>query len=139
MYICKKKEVIMDIKPRKASTLKGHPKWGGRAKGTPNKISVNLKTILADKLESFVNNIDKELEQIKQPDKKVAAIAQLLPFIMPRYSSTAISADTERDINAEDFIKDLDKKYKKIDVKIDMKKLTIVGSDELSSENSDKH
>ena len=87
----------------------------------------------------FVNNIDKELEQIKQPDKKVAAIAQLLPFIMPRYSSTAISADTERDINAEDFIKDLDKKYKKTDVKIDIKKLTIVGSDELSSENSDKH
>ena len=129
----------MDIKPRKTSTLKGHPKWGGRAKGTPNKISVNLKAILADKLESFVNNIDKELEQIKQPDKKVAAIAQLLPFIMPRYSSTAISADTERDINAEDFIKDLDKKYKKTDVKIDIKKLTIVGSDELSSENSDKH
>ena len=121
---------------------KGHQKKGGRKPGTPNRygnIRERLKDILMPYLEFDPEN-DKEkdgkakcfatdLMAIDDPKDRIDAVSKILPFVVPKYSSTTISADADRPVDDEQLLLDLDEKYTKKELSINIKSLTIVNND----------
>lgn len=121
----------------KGQFVKGTPKVqnSGRKQGTPNKygnIRDRLKNIimpyLNDDPEAGGNTLAIDLQRIDNPNDRVHAVAAILPFIVPKYSSTTISADTERPLAEEERLLELDLKYKK-QTEISIKSLTFVDND----------
>lgn len=121
----------------KGQFVKGTPKVqnSGRKQGTPNKygnIRDRLKNIilpyLNDDPDAEANTLAIDLQKIASPNDRVHAVAAILPFIVPKYSSTSISADTERPIAEEDRLLELDAAFKK-QTEISIKSLTIVDND----------
>jgi hypothetical protein len=52
---------------------------GGRAKGTPNKLSSDVKKLLLDAIEKhFVSDLNK-----LTPDKRIDVLIKILPYILP--------------------------------------------------------
>ncbi|GJG35256.1 hypothetical protein [Prevotella lacticifex] len=64
-----------------------------------------------------------------EPGSRVEAVAKYLPFLVPKYSSTTITADANRPIAEEDRLNELDKEYTKKETEITIKSLTIVDND----------
>lgn len=141
----KKTAETSDKPKKKASTtrnakgqfVKGaaKPANSGRKPGTKNKygnIRDRLKSIiipyLNDDPDAPVKTLAKDLMRL-DPDQRVDAIAKYLPFLVPKYSSTTITADANRPVAEEDRLLDLDKEYKKKETEITIKTLTVVDND----------
>jgi hypothetical protein len=73
---------------------KGHKLAPGRAKGSKNKLSTEVRAALATALEGELENIQELLNQL-EPKERIDAIAKLLPFILPRLAAQTISVDAE--------------------------------------------
>lgn len=59
-------------------------KTGGRKKGTPNKVTKELRAIVKSVLDSEFQHLPKRLENL--PDKeRVDALIKLLPYVLPKY------------------------------------------------------
>ena len=112
------------------STLfqKGRAKTGGRKKGTKNKVTKSIRKILEDQLLPRLETIGDTIDKIKDPGDKAAAVAHFLPFLVPRYSNTTINADIHRDISTEQYIKEMNGKYDKSDIKVDTQTLNIINN-----------
>ena len=111
------------------------PANSGRKPGTPNKygnIRDRLKSIILPYLNTDPDapekTLGKDLMRLDS-DQRVDAIAKYLPFLVPRYSSTTITADANRPVAEEDRLLDLDKEYKKKETEITIKTLTVVDND----------
>lgn len=107
----------------------------GRKQGTPNRygnIRDRLKNIilpyLNDDPQAGGNTLALDLQAIDDPNERVHAVAAILPFIVPKYSSTTISADAERPIAEEERLLQLDKQYRK-QTEVSVRTLTIVDND----------
>lgn len=141
----KKTTETSDKPKKKASTtrnakgqfVKGaaKPVNSGRKPGTPNKygnIRDRLKSIILPYLntdpDAPVKTLGNDLMRL-DPDQRVDAIAKYLPFLVPKYSSTTITADANRPVAEEDRLLDLDKEYKKKETEITIKTLTVVDND----------
>lgn len=83
----------------------------------PNAQGVNGKTLSLD------------LQRIDDPNDRVHAVAAILPYIVPKYTSTTITADANRPISEEEHLLEMDAKYKKTEIHIDINSLTIVDND----------
>ena len=59
-------------------------KTGGRSKGTPNRITRELRKDLKSILESEINQIPELLSQIKNPERKLNFILKLMPYVLPK-------------------------------------------------------
>ncbi len=128
--------------------VKGHPKKGGRAVGSKNKygnVRDRLKDILMPYLEFDPDEqplVDgktppcfaTDLMKIDDPKDRIDAVAKVLPFVVPKYSATTISADTNRPLSDEEQLLELDEKYTKKEISINIKALTIVDNDNLSDD-----
>ena len=114
-------------KKTKAGFQPGRKKTGGRKKGTPNKITTNLRKIIEEQVTPHFEKLGEYLKHM-DPDKRVMALAQFANFIIPKYSNTTINADEKRDIPTEEYIKNLNGHYKKEDIHIDLSNLTIVNN-----------
>lgn len=141
-----KKTAETSDKPKKKSSttrnakgqfVKGatKPANSGRKPGTPNKygnIRDRLKSIILPYLntdpDAPVKTLSNDLMRL-DPDQRVDAIAKYLPFLVPKYSSTTITADANRPVAEEDRLLDLDKEYKKKETEITIKTLTVVDND----------
>ena len=110
------------------SFSKGHEKMGGRKKGTPNKMTSNLRKILEEQLRPHIEKLDRYIESIKEPDKKTAALALWAPYILPKLSNITLGEDGQRDITTEEYLKELNSSYKKADIHIDVAKVKIVNN-----------
>lgn len=139
----KRKTVQRD---EKGQFTKGHGKTGGRKVGTKNKygnVRDRLKAILmpyidydpdstpADpnskgKIKSFAT----DLMSIDDPKDRIDAVAKILPFVVPKYSATTISADADRPLDEEQQLLELDAKYTKKEVNINIKTLKIIDYDD---------
>lgn len=125
----------------------------GRKPGSKNKYG-NVRDRLKNILLPYLNDdpdaegimgrtLATDLQRIGDPKDRVDAVAKLMPFVVPKYSSTTISADSERPIAEEDRLLELDGNYKK-QTEISIKSLTIVDNDNggeaahLSQEELDK-
>lgn len=112
------------------SFVKGHPKMGGRKKGTKNKVSKDARAILGDALKQRLENIGERLDKIEDDSKYIDALSKLLPFYMPKYQSTTLNADTARNTTVEEHMRQLDEQYSSLEIQINMKSLQIVNNDE---------
>lgn len=110
------------------SFKKGHEKMGGRKKGTPNKMTTNLRRVLEEQLRPHIEKLDSYIESIKEPDKKAAVLAQWAPYVLPKLSNITLGEDGQRDITTEEYIKELNSNYKKADIHIDVAKIKIVNN-----------
>ncbi|MBP5389727.1 MAG: hypothetical protein J6Y27_05220 [Bacteroidales bacterium] len=72
-------------KPREKNDGRG--RLGGRKKGTPNKVSKEMKDLLAkfvdDRWDEFVAAYD----MITEPEKKCQIMVSLIPYLAPRLAS----------------------------------------------------
>jgi len=58
-------------------------KTGGRQKGTPNKLTVELKIALQDVLANEIEHLPNRLEKLKDSER-VYFIIKILPYIVPK-------------------------------------------------------
>lgn len=62
-------------------------KRGGRTKGTPNKVTAQIKEILSDVLKNELKKINSETLTIKD---RIELVKVILPYIIPRLQTTYI-------------------------------------------------
>jgi len=58
-------------------------KFGGREKGTPNKLTKELRTVLKDLIYDELNSLGKRLEKL-EPKERVELIIKLMPYVFPK-------------------------------------------------------
>lgn len=112
---------------------KGRAKTGGRKVGVKNLAPKgNLRDRLREKLEPLIENLDVELEKVQVEEgtaAKLALIEKFMPYFMPKYSAVNISADQDRPLSEEERLKELDGKYTKKMLQIDIKSMVVVDND----------
>lgn len=115
----------------------------GRKQGTPNKygnVRDRLKAILLPYLnpdpdvDDDTKTLFKDLMKVDNPATRADLVSKFLPFVVPKYSSTTISADSERPMAEEERLLELDKEYKKSEkirkqTEISIKTLAIIDND----------
>ena len=87
------------------------------------------------------NTLFKDLMKLDNPATRADLVSKFLPFIVPKYSSTTISADSERPMAEEERLLELDKEYKKNEkirrqTEVSIKTLTIVDNEHGGKETS---
>lgn len=95
------------------------PSSAGRKKGTQNKYK-NIRDRLKDIIMPYLAEDEKklktlaiDLQAIDDPKERIDAVAKILPFVIPKYSSTTISADSLRPKSEEERLLELDKEINK--------------------------
>ena len=58
-------------------------KYGGREKGTPNRLTKELRTILKDVLYNELERIEELLESLESKER-LELVIKILPFILPK-------------------------------------------------------
>ncbi len=58
-------------------------KYGGRKKGTPNRLTKELRTILKNVLYNELENIEAHLDSL-EPKQRIELLIKLIPFILPK-------------------------------------------------------
>jgi len=62
----------------------GHQKYGGRIKGTPNLITVELRAVLRLILAKEFEALPETIRAIKSPERRLEMIIKLQPYVIPR-------------------------------------------------------
>ena len=115
----------------------------GRKPGTPNKygnVRDRLKAIILPYLnpdpdvDTKTNTLFKDLMKLDNPATRADLVSKFLPYITPKYSSTTISAASERPMAEEERLLELDKEYKKSEklrrqTEVSIKPLTTIDND----------
>lgn len=68
-------------------------KTGGREKGTPNKVTREIREVYKELIENNLSNVENWLETVSQenPDKALSFIIRLSEFVVPKLQSTNLS------------------------------------------------
>tara|TARA_B110000977_G_scaffold199957_1_gene288879 strand:+ start:27 stop:269 length:243 start_codon:yes stop_codon:yes gene_type:complete len=61
-------------------------KYGGREKGTPNRMTKELRTLLKDILYQELEEIQERLELLK-PKERLELLIKLMPYALPKVTS----------------------------------------------------
>lgn len=99
---------------------KGHPKLGGRVKGTPNKIDAAVRSIVEKALgKSLPESIMQDIEAIDDPGHKAALKIQLMRYAYPQLKQVEFkNQDHLSDMNAEQKIEALKQAVKYLEAKV---------------------
>lgn len=112
---------------------KGHEKKGGRKLGTKNIAPKgNLRDRLREKLEPLLDNLDVDLMKVEREEGTAARLAlqeKYLPYCMPKYSAVSIGADQDRPLTEEQRLLELEEKYTKKMLSINIKSMVVVNND----------
>ena len=73
-------------------------KYGGRQKGTPNRLTKELRAILKEALHKELKGIGERLEQL-EPKERLEVLIKLMPFVFPRMNTTSHSMDEPVDFS----------------------------------------
>ena len=65
------------------SRPKGMPKTGGRAKGTPNKVTNSLREWIASIIDKNKEQIESDLEEL-EPKERLQIILKLIDYVIPK-------------------------------------------------------
>jgi hypothetical protein len=84
------------VKNRMANTT--GLKYGGRQKGTPNRLTKELRTILKEALHKELESIGELLEQL-EPKERIEVLIKLMPFVFPRMNKVSHSMDEPVDFS----------------------------------------
>ena len=63
----------------------GTPRNGGRQKGTPNKLTKELRSLLKDILYDELVNIEDRLNDLETKER-IELVIKLMPFVFPKVS-----------------------------------------------------
>jgi hypothetical protein len=63
-------------------------KYGGRQKGTPNKLTKELRSVLKDILYQELEQIQERLDALK-PRERVELLIKLMPYVLPKVTSVS--------------------------------------------------
>jgi hypothetical protein len=58
-------------------------KSGGREKGTPNRLTKEIRSVLKDVIFYEIENIEETLEQL-EPKDRIELIIKLIPYALPK-------------------------------------------------------
>ena len=58
-------------------------KYGGRQKGTPNRITKELRTLLKDILYQELEQVQERLELL-EPKERIELLIKLMPYALPK-------------------------------------------------------
>lgn len=61
-------------------------KYGGRQKGTPNRITKELRTLLKDILYQELEQVQERLELL-EPKERIELLIKLMPYALPKVTS----------------------------------------------------
>jgi hypothetical protein len=77
------------------SRTKGTEKTGGREKGTPNKVTTDLRTWINELLDSNRRQIAKDIKKL-EPQQRVMIFEKLLSYAVPKMQSVEAKIDLNR-------------------------------------------
>jgi hypothetical protein len=66
----------------------GHKKQGGRAKGVPNRLTKEMRSVLKDIVYNELENIQDTLESLT-PKERLDIILKLIPYIVPKVKTVS--------------------------------------------------
>ena len=73
-------------------------KYGGRQKGTPNRLTKELRTILKDVLYNELERIEELLESL-EPKERLELVIKLMPFALPKVDKIGHTNNEPYDFN----------------------------------------
>lgn len=73
----------------------GKGRMGGRAKGTPNNKTKEVRTFISNLLQKKMKDIETAFDELEAKDK-VAAFTQLVKYVIPSLQSVDIDAVVEK-------------------------------------------
>ena len=73
-------------------------KFGGRAKGTPNKCTADTKALLVDLIGGQTDRIHEALDEVFECNKReyLQIMVRLLPYVIPKATEVSPSEPSER-------------------------------------------
>tara|TARA_B100000780_G_scaffold243031_1_gene186103 strand:- start:17 stop:262 length:246 start_codon:yes stop_codon:yes gene_type:complete len=71
-------------------------KHGGRKKGTPNRMTKELRSILKDMMYQEIENIQDNLDQLN-PKERLELLIKLMPFVLPKTTSISHASNEPLD------------------------------------------
>ncbi|MCX2718755.1 hypothetical protein [Lentiprolixibacter aurantiacus] len=81
---------------------KGHEKIGGRKKGTPNRITKELRNVLKEIIAQELEHLPSYLESI--PDKKrIEILLKLMPYVFPRLNPISFESGEPVDFSYDKY------------------------------------
>ena len=63
-------------------------KYGGRQKGTPNRVTKELRSVLKDILYQELEQIQEHLQTLN-PKERVELLIKLMPYVLPKTTSVS--------------------------------------------------
>ena len=71
-------------------------KYGGREKGTPNRMTKELRSVLKDILYQELEQIQERLDTLK-PKERIDLLIKLMPYALPKVTSISYTANEPLD------------------------------------------
>lgn len=63
-------------------------KYGGRKKGTPNKLTKELRSVLKEVIYNELENIEEQLDEL-EPKQRLELVIKLMPYVFPKMESAS--------------------------------------------------
>jgi hypothetical protein len=63
-------------------------KYGGRQKGTPNRMTKELRSVLKDILYRELEQIQEQLDALN-PKERIELLIKLMPYVLPKVTSVS--------------------------------------------------
>lgn len=76
---------------------KGHPKWGGRNKGSENKVTKDIREAFKLLVERNLDKMEEDIAKVK-PEQRLTFIINLAEYILPKLQRTIIVGDKNEPI-----------------------------------------
>ena len=73
-------------------------KFGGRKKGTPNRLTKETRTLLKNIVYNEMENIEPLLNEL-ETEKRLEIIVKFLPYVLPKVESVNLNKDEPMDWN----------------------------------------
>lgn len=73
-------------------------KYGGRQKGTPNKLTKEIRTVLKDLIYKELDEIQEHLDSL-EPKQRIELVIKLIPYVLPKVDSISHSANEPFEID----------------------------------------
>ena len=75
-------------------------KYGGREKGTPNRLTKELRSVLKDVVYRELKSIELRLDEL-DPKERIELMIKLMPYVFPKLQSISHSANEPLDWGME--------------------------------------
>jgi len=75
-------------------------KTGGRVKGTPNKLTREMRTILKNTIFYQLEEIESNLKNL-EPKERIELLIKLLPYVLPKVGNTQYDINEPIDFSTE--------------------------------------